>query len=298
MNKALKQFNFKEYDNLMIDSGKGVAIQKDPKKFDYTEEYFNHFKSLENTESAYKINMGRHKLIDEYYDSNNIVDIGIGSGDFIRTAGNLTIYGYDISGKSRQYLLDNGRFFDIHSKRAPYDRISIFTFWDSLEHIEFKNQGVLLKRMAIGTYIFVSMPIMTDIMKIKGSKHYKPNEHIYYFTMTGFQDYMSKFGFMCMKIQDFEIKAGREDVYTFVFNKTSNEIIDYRYITLEVIQAVETISSISKKEFPKYDGVNDSIESYENKEDNKMIPDTKEKKRMFGRKKKKKENVYDGGIDE
>ncbi len=276
MNIALKQYRFKKHGDLLIDKEKGIAIQENPQKFDYNEEYFKHYESLENTDSAWKINSGRHKILEEFYAHNGVVDIGIGSGDFIKSAGPFTIYGYDISQKSRRYLLDNGIMFDIYARLAPYERVSVFTCWDSLEHFSFKDQGMFLKRIVLGTHLIVSMPIMDDIIETSKSKHYKPNEHLYYFTRQGFVDYMVKWGFVSMKIEDFEMKAGRENVYTFVFNKVANESVEK-----QIKEAIENSSSNTK--FFKYD----------DSEPTKETSEEKPKASLFKRKRKKKSYIED-----
>jgi hypothetical protein len=68
-------------------------------------------------------------------------------------------------------------------------------------------------------YLFVSIPIFYNLNKVKESKHYRPNEHYYYFTSFGLINYMNDMNFKILEIQDFEIQSGREDIKTFVFKK-------------------------------------------------------------------------------
>ena len=90
-------------------------------------------------------------------------------------------------------------------------------FWDSLEHIP--NPSALLSRINSGQYVFISIPIFDDLAKVKQSKHYRPDEHYYYFTKDGMIKYMTDLNFKTLDISDFEISAGREGIYTFVFRK-------------------------------------------------------------------------------
>ena len=60
---------------------------------------------------------------------------------------------------------------------------------------------------------------MLNFPQIKNSKHYRPNEHYYYFTSYGLINYMKDSDFDLIKLDDFETKAGREEILTFVFVK-------------------------------------------------------------------------------
>jgi len=90
------------------------------------------------------------------------------------------------------------------------------TFWDSLEHIPSPKD--LLMRVKKQT-VFVSIPIINNILFVRTSKHYKPNEHFWYFTKEGFINYMDGQGFSCEDHNTMETDAGREDIDTFVFRR-------------------------------------------------------------------------------
>ena len=92
------------------------------------------------------------------------------------------------------------------------------SFWDSLEHIP--NPNALLSLMRSGQYAFIALPIFEDLEKVKQSKHYKPNEHYYYFSKDGMIKYMQDSNFTLIEITDDESQAGREGILTFVFLKT------------------------------------------------------------------------------
>jgi hypothetical protein len=68
--------------------------------------------------------------------------------------------------------------------------------------------------------VFVSIPIFTDLDHIKRSKHYRPNEHLWYFTREGLVKWMHGHGFGLAEENRMETDLGREDIGTFVFHRT------------------------------------------------------------------------------
>ena len=62
------------------------------------------------------------------------------------------------------------------------------------------------------------MPIFRDLPDLLASKHFKPNEHIYYFTRQGLIDFFEHFGFVCLLTDRFETTSfGREGIESFAF---------------------------------------------------------------------------------
>lgn len=89
------------------------------------------------------------------------------------------------------------------------------SFWDSLEHIH--NPTDLLD--CIENYAFISTPIYKDKEHILRSKHFRPDEHCWYFTKDGIINFMSNFGFYCIEYSNIETEIGREDIGSFVFKR-------------------------------------------------------------------------------
>jgi hypothetical protein len=87
------------------------------------------------------------------------------------------------------------------------------TFWDSLEHIPDPKPLLDL----ITDYAFVSTPIYKNLHTLKTSKHYKPNEHVWYFTRDGIIQFMKAHGFQLLETSDVETQLGREAIESFVF---------------------------------------------------------------------------------
>jgi hypothetical protein len=162
------------------------------------------------------LNEKRCELVKTWAKNLSILDIGIGCGTFIKKAltNNLQIFGYDINQCAINWLHNQALYYDPYKEN---NNIKAWTFWDSLEHIP--NPQILFEKISLGSFVFVSLPIFQTLEEITQSKHYRPNEHYYYFTTIGFLKWMYKYNFKIRGIYDFEIKAGRDNIKTFVFEK-------------------------------------------------------------------------------
>jgi hypothetical protein len=182
----------------------------------YDVEYFNKYVRYERTPIGHKINAFRKRIVNKYTRA-KVLDIGIGSGSFIKYRGNCL--GYDINPKGRAWLEKKGLFFDPY-RLADFNPIRGVTFFDSLEHI--RRPEVIFYSLT-DQFVFVSIPIFKDLEHLLKSKHLRKDEHYYYFTEKGFIEYMSNYSFNLLEIRDDEIKCGREDVYTFIFKKKAGQ---------------------------------------------------------------------------
>ena len=212
MDPIISQYEFVPFYELCWCFKQGIMYQADmSQSVEYGEDYFNKYVGYEQTDISFKLNHFRTKITEKYCSS--ILDIGVGSGEFIKNSRIQTL-GYDINPKAAEWLKEKNIFLD------PY-KCEIETcglcFWDSIEHIP--NPGGILSLVKQKQYVFISIPIFNDLQKIKTSKHYRPNEHYYYFTENGMINYMKDSNFNLVEIDDSETKAGREDIKTFVFIK-------------------------------------------------------------------------------
>lgn len=207
MDRFIQHYDAIDDNDLMLCNG--IGYQKDMSHLvSYNEDYFNKCLSYEDREIALKINRGRIGLVNHYFDG-PVLDIGVGSGEFIKKRPKT--YGYDINPVAVEWLKEHGRF----SNR--FEDFMCFTFWDVIEHVP--DPGKYFDRIPRWAYVFTSIPVFEDLTKIRKSKHYRPNEHLYYFTKNGLINWMQHYGFLFLQMQDFEIDAGREDIYTFAFRK-------------------------------------------------------------------------------
>jgi hypothetical protein len=86
-----------------------------------------------------------------------------------------------------------------------------------LEHVETPDD--YFRRIHDGAYLFTSLPIFTDLTKVRQSKHYRPDEHLYYFSEDGFVNWMAHHRFKLLERDDFETRAGREAILSFAFRR-------------------------------------------------------------------------------
>jgi len=176
-------------------------------------DYFDIYLKLEDTTIGKKINEFRINLVNRYCNG-FVLDVGIGSGIFLRKR--KKCIGYDIDSKAIKYLKENDMYFDIYAHNFNNKNIIGVTFFDSFEHL--KTHDIILDKIQKQT-IFISIPIFSGLDDILNSKHFKPNEHYWYFTKTGFINYMKHKKFKICEIRDDEIKLGRDNILTFVLRK-------------------------------------------------------------------------------
>lgn len=194
----------------------GFAYQRDMRvTAKYDEGYFAKCAGYEGAAIAEAINRGRIDFVARHAGSKTVVcDIGIGSGEFIKLRGNAL--GYDVNPVARKWLEDNSLLADLR-ELPDFDAV---TFWDVLEHVP--DPGEYLIPLALGARVFVSVPIFTDLMRIRESRHYRPGEHLYYFTRDGFVTWMRSYGFDLREHATFEIDAGREAIHSFAMQKVTS----------------------------------------------------------------------------
>lgn len=194
--------------DLMLCTAFGVAYQKDQTDLvDYGEDYWNKCAGYEGQEIATKINAGRVALVNRHVGEARVVDIGIGSGEFIRSRPNTR--GFDVNPVAVDWLKKNNCLARDLSEYAGY------TFWDVLEHVP--EPESYFQYVRLHACVFVSIPLFDDLSRIRASKHYRPGEHLYYWTPKGFLNWMDMHGFIRLESTMFESAAGRENIYSFAF---------------------------------------------------------------------------------
>lgn len=179
----------------------------------YDDEYFDKYVHYENTKIGECLNKFRINLVNKYT-KGLVLDIGIGCGTFIKQRRNCL--GYDICKKAVRLLKKLKVFYSPYNEDFEKKGIEAITFFDSLEHI--RNPERILNKIK-GQFVFISIPIFKDVDHLFKSKHLKKNEHRYYFTDYSIVQYMKYYGFSLIEFADDEIKCGREDIYTYVFER-------------------------------------------------------------------------------
>ena len=201
-----------EDDDLLRNDTVGVARQRDfSHRVPYDDAYFDKYIRYEDQPIARAINAGRVAIVDKYVGPDApVLDIGIGSGEFIKNRPNT--WGHDVNPKAIAWLHERKRW------SIGFGAFEGFTFWDVLEHVPTPED--YFQRMHEGAWLFTSLPTFQDILRIRESKHYRPGEHLYYWTAGGFIWWMMRHGFDLIEMQDFETRAGRDNILTFAFRKS------------------------------------------------------------------------------
>jgi len=177
----------------------------------YDQEYFDRFGRDAATPLGLSLMQGRVNFVEAHYQG-TLIDVGIGSGAFVeqRNARNHLTYGYDVNPAGVRWLDERTLCVDPHV--VPFDAM---TLWDVLEHIP--DYRPLLAN--VRQWLFVSLPIFNDAYHVLRSKHFRPQEHIWYFTREGLVNAMKACGFGLVAESDFETALGREDIGTFAFRR-------------------------------------------------------------------------------
>jgi len=175
----------------------------------YDKDYFIKYERMADTDIGRALNQARVDLVNKYTDD-EVIDVGIGSGTFVSARDNT--YGYDINPFGLAWLNEHNRF------KNPYNASVNLSFWDSLEHIHKPNE---ILNSCTG-YIFVSIPIFKNSEHILESRHFRKDEHCWYFTDEGFRIFMWVHGFVCVEMNTMETELGREDIGTYVFKRMTD----------------------------------------------------------------------------
>jgi hypothetical protein len=168
--------------------------------------YWTEYRELDKTPLGRVLTALRAGMVYKHTDpTSGCLDVGIGGGAFVLETG---FQGADTNPEAKFWLEAGCRLWA--GGPSP-----VMTFWDSIEHIE--NPGLYLAK-ATG-WVFLSTPIYEDEAGAISSKHYKPNEHLWYFTDHGIKMFMREYGFSCHDENRLEDDAGREGIGSYAFKR-------------------------------------------------------------------------------
>lgn len=174
----------------------------------YDKAYWERYLEYDKTPCGEELTRMRIAFVAKYW-SGWMVDVGIGGGKFVTDR--PATFGYDVNPHALAWLKQTGRYEDAAQNEMPG-----VSFWDSLEHIH--DPTAILAN--VKRYVFVSAPIFKDCDDILRSKHFRRDEHCWYFTAVGLARFMKHFGFACVDRNQMEQSAGREQIDTFAFERT------------------------------------------------------------------------------
>lgn len=214
MDPLIARFDASKDGDLMVCQQRGVAYQRDMSKgrIEYGQAYWDRYSGCAGTSIAQALNAGRVALVDRHAGPDaTVVDIGIGSGEFIRSRPGPTL-GTDVNPLARDWLKREGKWCDDLSAHGA------FTLWDVIEHVEAPDR--LFRHIPDGSHLFCCLPVFDDLTRIRASRHYKPGEHLYYWTDRGFIEWMAEYRFAGIEASNFETEAGRDSILSFAFRRT------------------------------------------------------------------------------
>ena len=177
----------------------------------YEGSYWEEYRRRDASAMGRSLTSARVDLVRRWW-GQEVVDIGIGGGRFVEAAGGL---GYDVNPEAIAWLRKKGRWCDVYEE--PVEAI---TCWDSLEHIPDPRQ--LLAQ--VKRWLFVSLPIFDGPEDCLRSRHYKPGEHIWYWTHEGFIGWLEEQGFEMRDGSQIESELGRHGIMSYAFERVSEVV--------------------------------------------------------------------------
>ena len=216
MDRFIKAVTVVPDGDLAVSHEFGVAYQTDmgAARVPYDADYLAKCRAYEGNDISNAVNAGRCALLMRHLDAGAaVLDIGAGSGAFVRVASawGLAVKGFDVIPETVAALRAADVFADDVS---AFDAV---TMWDVVEHVE--DSEATFVDMRVGAKLFVSVPVFADLADIRKSRHYRPGEHLYYWTDAGFIKWMSMHSFLLVEQSDHEVKAGRDSIAAFAFVK-------------------------------------------------------------------------------
>lgn len=183
----------------------------------YGPAYFERYAEQSATPMGRSLNAFRCEFVRRNVgDASTVLDIGIGSGAFLETMAEKTpasvLKGWDVNLVALAWL--DARGWIVHPAWTGFANIPCMTFWDSLEHIP--NPAAIVSRCRVAC---VSIPIFKDERHALASKHFRPDEHYWYFTERGLIQWFKRLGFACIDKSTGESKLGREGIGTYAFRR-------------------------------------------------------------------------------
>jgi hypothetical protein len=173
----------------------------------YDVNYWENYRAMDLTPTGAQLTAGRIELVDAFWHG-HLVDVGIGGGRFCQERAYTS--GFDINPEAIKWLKAHRKWHD------PYlSHCEAVSFWDCFEHIH--DPLPLLDN--VKSHVFMSLPIFDGPEHVLRSKHFKINEHCWYFTPKGLERFMERAGFWLVYHDRREEDAGREGIGSFVFTR-------------------------------------------------------------------------------
>lgn len=175
----------------------------------YDENYFARYQRMADTEMGRALNVARERMVERWW-SGALVDVGIGSGSFVEHRPET--WGYDVNPAAVDWLRRNDRWWNPRVDPCP-----AASMWDVLEHMP--DFPKLLAN--VRAYVFVSLPVFAGPEHVLKSRHYRPDEHFWYFSGIGFIEVMAELGWKWLETNWNESVLGRDSIGSFAFRRVN-----------------------------------------------------------------------------
>jgi hypothetical protein len=187
----------------------GIAWQTDRAHIvDYDAAYYAKCAANDSGPIADEINAARIGLVARWY-SGRLIDVGVGGGAFVRRRPDT--FGWDVNPAAVEMLKREGKL------ATDIEHFGAVSMWDVIEHLP--DPGFILDRVQLHSYLFVSLPIFESLDVIRTSRHYRPGEHLQYWTRDGFGLWAAQHGFAILECNAAETEAGRDGIVSFALKR-------------------------------------------------------------------------------
>lgn len=179
----------------------------------YDLSYWQKYTEYDASPMGKQLTRARVDLVSRFWDG-FVIDVGIGAGAFVEAWGVHTgglVYGWDVNPTAIEWLVARNQLACPTEATSESVHFAL-SFWDCLEHIPEPDAMLSKARM-----VFVSLPIFDGPEHVLRSKHFRRDEHCWYWTRSGLIRWMAARGFECVECSAIETLIGREDIESFAF---------------------------------------------------------------------------------
>lgn len=143
-----------------------------------------------------------------------VLDYGSGNNAFtLFKPDDVIVDSFDIG------MIGNAKYPQTGIRHDKYDLICL---WDVLEHVDWEcsTDEAMLEAISKVKHLAATIPVLPNGNKLEDWKHYKPGEHLIYFTANSFMNFIESLGFTTIKCGQPECPP-RTDIHSFLFRRNA-----------------------------------------------------------------------------